>query len=142
VAFRDPQVQVPQPLRPPDCPVSVVPAMLEPITGRNPWPRGHAKTLVVGAAVFAVSAIVIVALLADADVDPGRKAVERLSSSLASCGQIGAPPCDSASVTHLRQVRAGSRDGPVVLVSGEDPRRISGTLSRGAGGGFPTGNRP
>ena len=106
---------------------------------RDPtWRRGHAKTLAVGAAVFAISAIAIVALLEDAPVDHGRKAVERLSSSWASCGQLGAPPCDSASVTHLRQVRAGSRDGPVVLVSGEDTRR---TASREfSPGSVPGGN--
>ena len=108
-----------------DCPV--VPAMLEPIMGyRDPtWRRVHAKTLAVAAVVFAISTIVMAALLADAPTDHGRKAVERLSSSLTSCGQLGAPPCDSASVKHLRQVRSGSTSRPVW---GRTP------------GGFPVGN--
>ena len=72
------------------------------------WSRGPAKVAAAGAAVLAIGAVMLVALLADAPVDHGRKAVERLSSSWASCGELGAAPCDAASVGHLRQVRAGS----------------------------------
>lgn len=89
-------------------------AMQAPIVGgRNPtWSRGPAKALAASAAVFAVGAIVLVALLADAPDAPQGKHVERLSSFVGLCGQLGAAPCDAASVGHLRQVRAptGSAD--------------------------------
>ncbi|KAJ1470868.1 hypothetical protein T484DRAFT_1846198 [Baffinella frigidus] len=75
------------------------------VGGRNPtWSRGPAKALAASAAVFAVGAIVLVALLADAPDAPQGKHVERLSSFVGLCGQLGAAPCDAASVGHLRQV--------------------------------------